>query len=135
MIKRSSSPRSSPARRPAISGALITGSAGIIMAVYSVAVGAQTSGGALLAASALAFGLLAANVGRGFRGSASTESGVTPGMQRSAGPNGGGPADPYREAVAREAVAPIEADPITDREREVLSLVAEGNSNKKSAPN
>ena len=96
------------------------------MAVYSVAVGAQTGGGALLAASALAFGLLAANVDRGLRGSASTESRVTPGMQRSPGPNGGGPADPYREAVAQ-----IEADPITDREREILSLVAEGNSNKK----
>ena len=47
-------------RRLAIAGALITGIAGVIMAVYSVVSGESTGGGALLAASALAFGLLAA---------------------------------------------------------------------------
>ena len=39
--------------------------------------------------------------------------------------NGGHSARPEQTAVAQ-----IEADPITGRERQVLSLVAEGNSNK-----
>jgi hypothetical protein len=55
---------SSDARKLAIIGALITGVAGIVMAVYSVVGGAEAAGGALLAGSALAFGLLAVNVDR-----------------------------------------------------------------------
>ena len=62
MVDESDSQPNSKARWLAISGAFITGSAGIVMAVYSVMSGDETGGGALLAASALAFGLLAAYV-------------------------------------------------------------------------
>ena len=148
MNDNSSTPESSAARWLAILfGALITGSAGIVMAVYSVIVGEETAGGALLAASALAFGLLAANVDRAQRKRALPEDASAPwiagadghdrgmavqrtssaGAERMPAPlqaslaNGGHSAHPGQTAVAQ-----IEADPITGREREVLSLVAEG---------
>ena len=66
--------RSSTSKKLAIFGVLITGTAGISMAVYSIIGGEETGAGALLAASALAFGLLAANADRVPRGSASKDS-------------------------------------------------------------
>ncbi len=118
------------------------------MAVYSIIGGEETGAGALLAASALAFGLLAANVDRVPRGSASKDSsgeaemadspslevptGVQSvaafagGTQQDGGRVNGGQATRSRPA----AVAVIDAEPLTDREIQVLSLVAEGNSNK-----
>ena len=56
MFDRSSNSR---AKWFAVSGSLIAGFAGIIMAVLSLAAGEETGAGALLAASGLAFGLLA----------------------------------------------------------------------------
>ena len=47
MTEDSSIPRSSAARRLAIFGALITGAAGISMAVYSIVVGEETGAGAI----------------------------------------------------------------------------------------
>ena len=113
---------SSAARRLAISGALITGTAGIIMAVYSVVSGEHAGGGALLAASALAYGLLALNLEWVPGRSASSRV-----LLQGAAPNGRGP-----EPVIAAAQNPqlIDADPMTDRELEVLALVAEGHSNK-----
>lgn len=135
MTEDSSIPRSSAARRLAILGALITGAAGISMAVYSIVVGEETGAGALLAASALAFGLLAANVDRAFRrpesrdvadqsASAPATAAVASSLKVSR-TNDGLAVDPQQAQVAQ-----IDAAPITDRERQVLSLVAEGYSNK-----
>ncbi len=151
MNDNSSTPQSSAARWLAIFGALITGSAGIVMAVYSVIVGEETAGGALLAASALAFGLLAANVDRAQRKRALPEDASAPwnagadghdrgmAVQRTSSADAERMPAPLQASLAngvhsarpgQTAVAQIEADPITGREREVLSLVAEGNSNK-----
>ena len=140
--------RSSAAKKLAIFGALITGIAGIGMAVYSIIGGEETGAGALLAASAMAFGLLAANVDRSPRGLVSSEPSIeseTPdsrgaelpaGVQSAAayagrtqpdgGRSNGGLAIPTRPMHG----ATIDAEPLTEREIEVLSLVAEGNSNK-----
>ena len=70
MFDRSSNSR---AKWFAVSGSLIAGFAGIIMAVLSLAAGEETGAGALLAASGLAFGLLATNLDRAERQSASKE--------------------------------------------------------------
>ena len=144
-------PRGSTPRGLAIAGALITGLAGISMAIYSVIGGEATGAGALLAASALAFGLLALGLDRVSRQSASTHA-----VARTETPGSGEPdvavavqpaLAPGAEAVdlplnasrvngslavgAQQAEAlEIDAQPITEREREVLSLVAEGCSNK-----
>ena len=140
-------------KRLAIGGALITGVAGIAMAIFSVVSGEETGGGALLAASALAFGLLAANLERSVRNVGSREDAPTTHLPE----NGSGSLE-YKTVtpvaannrsesmsslldVSRVnggltirskdmAVAEIDAEPITGREREVLSLVAEGCSNK-----
>ena len=151
MARRFRPTRVSPPRRLAIAGALITGVAGIIMAVYSVIGGEETVGGALLAASALAFGLLATNLDRTLR--RTTSNGAAHENWIQAG-NGVNPQDPDRQdhGDGTEAVKPLvnvsrvngnivirprqvpehqtDAVPITAREREVLSLVAEGYSNK-----
>ena len=124
----------SAAKRLAITGALITG---ITMAIYSVVGGEATGAGALLAASALAFGLLATNLNWRPRQAASRappeaveaqngrKSGAGIAISRSSSVGGVGPTR-HGQAVATE----IKAAPITEREREVLSLVAEGYSNK-----
>ena len=52
----------SKAKKLVITGAFITGASGVAMGIYSVMAGEATGDGALLAASALAFGLLAANL-------------------------------------------------------------------------
>ena len=134
----SSTPDNSAARRLAILGALITGGGGTVMAVYSAMVGEETAAGAMLAASALAFGLLAANVDRAQRKQEFSDAASAPGTAGVDGRDRGMPAPPSaalangdrsaRPGLATEAQ--IEADPITGREREVLSLVAKGNSNK-----
>ena len=121
MVDSSNPPRTSTARWLAIGGALITGSAGIIMAVYSVMAGESTGGGALLAASALAFGLLAAYVDR-FPARPPNETTSETAMVDGHVPEPAVNAQPVSEQ--------IDAEPITARELEVLSLVAEGYSNK-----
>ena len=148
MTRNQRTSRSSTSKKLAIFGALITGTAGISMAVYSIIGGEETGAGALLAASALAFGLLAANVDRVQGSPASKDSSDeaemadSPGLevpagvqsvaafaggtQRDGGHVNGGQATRSRPAD----VAVIDAEPLTDRETQVLSLVAEGNSNK-----
>ena len=138
------------ARRLAISGALITGTAGVIMAVYSVVAGEETGAGALLAASALAFGLLASNLGWNLGRSATNNDTADRSEISVSGPNGDATTHPIsapgKHAVGspvtnarvngrpatrtRHAEAEFDADPITERECEVLALVAEGYSNK-----
>ena len=138
----------SQARRLAIVGAMITGLVGVTMSVYTVIGGEETGGAALLAASALAFGLLALSLDRRATSSSAVAAAeeliedATNGANPShAGPLAGiGPTGLPLDVshingslVIRPRqtdVAVIEADPITDREREVLSLVAEGYSNK-----
>ena len=122
MVDSSKPPRSSTARWLAIGGALITGSAGIIMAIYSVMAGETTGGGALLAASALAFGLLAAYVDRFPGRPPINETSSETAMSHGRGPEPAVNAQPVSEQ--------IDAEPITPRGLEVLSLVAEGYSNK-----
>lgn len=115
----------SSARRLAIAGALVTG---VAMAIYSVLAGEETGGGALLAASALAFGLLATNLDRTLR-----TGGEQPPQQV---PTTTQPRNGIEESVvAAQAIGngngvQIATEPITGREREVLALVAEGFSNK-----
>ena len=123
MTHRPNTPRSSGARRLAVVGAFVTGVAGLAMAVFSVIGGESTGAGALLAASALAFGLLAANVDRAFGALSSSE--LSPradesGLLAEAGDQ------PPSDAKPGEATAEF----ITEREREVLGLMADGNSNK-----
>ena len=121
-------PPSSAARRLAIAGTLITGVAGIAMAVHSIIGGGEGMGaGALLAASALAFGLLAANVDRAFQ--APERSGpfaepASPASQSSA------VADVHAAPPPGSRAAPTGLDMPTERELEVLALVADGNSNR-----
>ncbi len=119
----------SAARRLAITGALVTGVAGVAMAVFSVVLGEETGGGALLAAAALAFGLLAVNVDRTV-GRASVGRDVGNDL----GPRDANDTQEARTAASNGATASdtynIDAQPLTDREREVLSFVAEGYSNK-----
>ncbi len=119
----------SAARRLAITGALVTGVAGVAMAVFSVVLGEETGGGALLAAAALAFGLLAVNVDRTV-GRASADRNIDAGLAPNSATNG----SPARPTVSNGATASdeahIDAEPLTSREREVLSFVAEGYSNK-----
>ncbi len=142
----------SAATRLAVGGSLVTGIAGIAMAIFSVLGGEETGGAALLAASALAFGLLATNLDRTLRNLGLNKG--TP--QKSEVPEAAEtgaeakllPASTFGiDGIAsllnvsrvngglvirpRDAtVAQIDAQPITEREREVLSLVAEGHSNK-----
>ena len=107
----------SDTRRLAILGALVTGAAGVIMAVFAVVTGEEMGGGALLAASALAFGLLAINVDRTIGQRALNPS---PALLKPRGDSSEG------NLPGSEKVAPPDVDPITEREREVLSFVAEG---------
>jgi ATP/maltotriose-dependent transcriptional regulator MalT len=115
------------AKALAIIGALLTGATGVGMAGYSVMAGEETGAGALLAASALAFGLLARTFG----------SRETPVTQAGAPVNGATQGDlsslPVLQAPDPATLDPSLADcePVTDRELEVLSLVAEGFSNKR----
>ena len=136
----------------AVFGALVTGTTGVSMAIVSVLLGEETGGAALLAAAALAFGLLALSLNRTVNrtmGAVSLAEAIA--LDRQARDNAashqhGGQAGyngkeallqafssvdgavatrtPYATATA------IKAEPITDRERQVLALVAEGNSNK-----
>ena len=122
MVDESDSQPNSKARWLAISGAFITGSAGIVMAVYSVMSGDETGGGALLAASALAFGLLAAYVDKVPKSSNRNEA-----AYEAASANGSAPDS---EADALAGSAKLDVEPITERELEVLCHVAEGYSNK-----
>ena len=122
MVDESDSQPNSKARWLAISGAFITGSAGIVMAVYSVMSGDETGGGALLAASALTFGLLAAYVDKVPNSSNRNEAAAEAGSA-----NGSAP-DPEADALAGSAK--LDVEPITERELEVLCHVAEGFSNK-----
>ena len=67
MAEESRSQGASTARWLAVGGALVTGVTGItgiVMAGFSLVGGEETGAGALLAASALAFGFLAANLDR-----------------------------------------------------------------------
>ena len=121
MAKRTDTQRYSAARRLAILGALVMGAAGVIMAVFAVVTGEEMGGGALLAASALAFGLLAINVDRTIGQRALNPS---PALLKPRGDSSEG------NLPGSEKVAPPDVDPITEREREVLSFVAEGYSNK-----
>ena len=116
-------PGPTAARKLAIFGALTTGAAGIVMAIFSVYSGEETGGGgALLAASALAFGLLALNLDWIPRRSVYVSE-----EPQAAAPNGRSPAS---EGPSTRASSQIDAEPITGRELEVLTLVAEGYSNK-----
>jgi DNA-binding NarL/FixJ family response regulator len=116
-----------PARNLAVSGSLITGVVGITMAIYSVVVGEEAGGAALLAASALAFGLLALTLDRSLLsgGRAPTTSSTS---SNGAGPLQGDEAPGFIDSSA--AVPPADAERLTDREHQVLRLVAEGFSNK-----
>ena len=95
------------------------------MAVYSVFAGEATGGGALLAASALAFGLLAVNIDR-VPGQSDPSIEVRPENPSSNGQVDGA-LPSLDQAIAREEIA---VDPLTKREQEVLALVAEGYANK-----
>jgi DNA-binding NarL/FixJ family response regulator len=118
------------AKNLAIMGALLTGAAGVGMAGYSVMAGEETGAGALLAASALAFGLLARTLATRFSPSAPQEMqtngasvdrwSVLPQLEV------GGALDRATRDHALE-----DREPVTGRELEVLSLVAEGYSNKR----
>jgi len=135
----------------AIFGALITGTTGVSMAILSVLLGEKAGGAALLAAAALAFGLLALSLNRTVNRTVETVSlaeaialdrqtrdSMAFHQHGQAGHNG-------KEALAQAfstvggdvttrpphaTATAIEAEPITDRERQVLALVAEGYSNK-----
>ena len=139
------------ARKLAIAGALVTGATGVAMAVYSVFSGEATGGGALLAASALAFGLLALNLNQPPFGSASQQPPTNAGARDGRVAQGEPEVQPAAAASARKTgglsrVPPmssshvlrrsqagfekVHVEPLTGREWEVLSLVAEGYSNK-----
>jgi len=64
------------ARWLAVIGSLVTGVTGIAMAAFSLVVGEETGAGALLAASALAFGFLAVNLDRAVRSTSNERSGA-----------------------------------------------------------
>ena len=135
----------------AIFGALITGTTGISMAILSVLLGEETGGAALLAAAALAFGLLALSLNRTVNRTGDTVSlAEAIALDRQtrdhaafhqhgqAGHNGKESLLQAFSAVGEDVTTrtpyatatAIEAEPITDRERQVLALVAEGYSNK-----
>ena len=78
MTEGSRAPRSSTARQLAMFGALVTGTAGIERAVFSIVVGQETGAGALLATSALAFGFPAVNADLAFRRPESQDSADQP---------------------------------------------------------
>lgn len=103
------------------------------MAVYSMVAGEETGGGALLVASALAFGLLAINVDRLPRRPPIFEQRSEP-SEGSKAARTSVPGSPAENGVdtrrQRSPKAPADAEPLTTRESEVLSLVAEGFSNK-----
>ena len=129
-------PASPQARTLAALGALVTGVVGVSMAVYSVIGGEETGGAALLAASALAFGLLALSLDRtisGLRGASAQSADLD---VDAASANGSGlratqSADGHLALRPQRTHAPsINAEPLTNREHQVLALVAEGNSNK-----
>ena len=147
----------SKAKKLAITGAFITGASGVAMGVYSVMAGEATGGGALLAASALAFGLLAANLDRALQSlSGSSDSHSETELSEHIRqqivallpddpPN---MLSPSAEAAmsffvnvshvngsvvlrAKNATEiDTDAEPLTDREKEVLKCVSEGHSNK-----
>ncbi len=120
----------SSARRLAIAGALVTGVFGVTMAIYSVLAGEETGGGALLAASALAFGLLATNLDRTLRTGPEEQPQQVPTVAQSSGNGIEGPVVGIQSVSNGSNGSQIAAEPITDRDREVLALVAEGFSNK-----
>ncbi len=175
MVTNTTNQQGSASKWLAVSGALITGVSGIAMAVYSVVMGEEMGGGALLAASALAFGLLASNLDKvmrpaytavqpeaantvkaqaaeapaapaavpGTSGNLATAPPVTEvkpvaqsayraGTQDLAGGMNVSHINGMLVIRARDSVAVADPDvePITDREREVLALVADGLSNK-----
>ena len=97
------------------------------MAGYSVMAGKEAGAGALLAASALAFGLLARTL------ASRKSSTVGMGSQANETEAGDPSSLPQLRAPDPAALEPALADcePVTNRELEVLSLVAEGFSNKR----
>lgn len=111
------------------------------MAVYSVMAGEESGAGALLAASALAFGFIAWTFERRPdeqpEGRAAGDNGR---MQASpqdavhstapAGADDGRPRPSPTNGVSLAVQTGVDTEPITDRGREVLALVAEGYSNK-----
>ncbi len=140
-MKGNSAKREPPqARNLAVLGALLTGVVGVSMAIYSVIVGEQAGGAALLAAAALAFGLLALSLDRsiigstagalGFAQTQASESRPAMAAGNGRGSDGGATHAALPMTASQADAAPIDAQPITPREREVLALVAEGYSNK-----
>ena len=144
-------PASPKALKLTVLGALTTGTVGILMAVFSVLVGREAGGAALLAAAALAFGLLALTLDRsGTRSSTSRVpntpgspegqlSHATPSGHASSADGDGAEGMPLNVShingglvirAGHSDAALTDADPITEREREVLTLVAQGYSNK-----
>ncbi len=147
----------SKAKKLAITGAFITGSSGVAMGVYSVMAGEATGGGALLAASALAFGLLAANLDKALQALSGQPRSYSEAelseqvRQQIVALLPDDPPEvlsPSAEAAMSSFVnvshvngsvvlrpkdateVGIDAEPLTDREKEVLNCVAEGCSNK-----
>ena len=135
----------------AIFGALVTGTTGVSMAILSVLLGEEAGGAALLTAAALAFGLLALSLNRTVNRSMDTVSlAEAIALDRQARDNAASHQHGHVGYNSKEALlqafstvggdvstrtthataTAIEAEPITDRERQVLALVAEGNSNK-----
>ncbi len=85
--------------------------------------------GALLAAAALAFGLLAVNVDRTV-GRWSAERTIDTGLVPNSATNGSAARPSVSNGATASDAAQIGAEPLTGREREVLSFVREGYPNK-----
>ncbi len=157
MIEETKYQPTSKAKVLAITGALITGVAGVSMGIYSVMDGEATGGGALLAASALAFGLLATNLERALQSPAGRSESASQAelSEQVHGQMSALLPDDPPEVLSPTAEAAmfsfvnvshvngnvvlrpkgatdvdIDAVPLTDRETEVLKLVAEGHGNK-----
>ncbi len=149
MAEESRSQGASTARWLAVGGALVTGVTGIVMAGFSLVGGEETGAGALLAASALAFGFLAANLDRSSArgpiadryGSIVGDDGASQGEAEAQPLTAAAVAAPGQTSAPRmndgpslrhrlPGMANIDAEPVSQRESEVLSLVAEGYSNK-----
>ena len=130
MARQSDASDNHAAKSLAILGALVTGTAGVAMAGYSVMAGEETGAGALLAASALAFGLLAHTLATRDRPAAARESTQLNGASaRQSSTLLQVDANSSRSTGDQDDLSDYE--PVTGRELEVLALVAEGYSNKR----